>query len=149
MTDHPTKREVFDELLANKPHDSIFVLFDPRVRGASVPAHLAGKTHCALEVGLNMIVPIRDLLSHAGGFSGVFSFNRVPCYVHVPWEAVFWIGRDLGTDAAVGIEWGESVPRDALHQSEEVTQTKRRLPAGWSVIEGGKNVSGPNTRGAA
>ncbi len=150
MTDKPTKREVFDALLSNGDK-TLFVMFDPRAAGVSVPAHLKGKTHVSLEVGLQMIVPIKDLLSHAGGFSGVFSFNRTPCYVHVPWAAVFWIGRDLGLDSCVGVEWPADVPRDALHKSDEVTEVRKRpaLPKGWAVIDGGRAVSGPNTRGAA
>lgn len=156
----PSKRDVFDQLLTSRPDGSLFVLFDPRVKGASVPAHLATKTHMALEVGLNMVVPIRDLLSHAEGFSGVFSFNRVPVYVHVPWSAVFWIGRDIGTPACVGIEWPEDAPRDAVlagaaEAREEKTGVRKRprreVPAGWRVIEGGGNgePSGPQTRGVA
>ena len=139
----PNKREVFDELLTNKPDHTLFVIFDPRVKGVSVPPHLAKQPSVALEVGLNMVVPIRDLLSHAGGFSGTFSFGRVPCYVHVPWEAVFWIGRGLGTDAAVGIEWTADAPADAEHASEEVTQVRKRpaLPAGWAVFNGGRGVA--------
>ena len=147
MTERPTKRDVFDELLTGKPDDTLFVIFNPRVKGVSVPARLANQTSVALEVGLNMICPIRDLLSHAGGFSGLFRFRGTPAYVHVPWDAVFWIGRGLGTDACVGIEWPADMPADAGHDSEPVKR-KRGLPAGWSVIEGGK-MSGPNTRGAA
>ncbi len=149
----PSKRTVFDTLL-EQADKSLFVAFDPRAKGVSVPAHLAVKQHVTLEVGLNMVVPIKDLLSHAGGFSGVFSFNRVPCYVHVPWSCVFWIGRDIGTPACVGVEWPEDVPRDAV-VAEEVTgvrkRPKRELPEGWRVLEGGGNgaPSGPSTKGVA
>jgi hypothetical protein len=153
----PSKREVFDQLLAARPDESIFVMFDPRVKGASVPPHLAPMTSVMLEIGLNMIVPIKDLLSHAGGFSGVFSFNRVPAYVHVPWSAVFWIGRDVGRESVMGVDWPEDRPADLVPAGVReaaksgVHKRPRELPKGWRVIEGGGNgePSGPQTRGVA
>ena len=143
---------------------SAFIVFDPRAKGVSVPPHWAVQRQMTLEVGMNLPVPIQALqISHVG-VSGMFSFNRAPFYCLVPWSAIVWIGRDFGTDAAVGVFWESSKPADW----DDATTTKKvvgtgvnarrrgekkpgavaeAMKRGWRVLDG--ELSGPNTRGAA
>lgn len=51
-----------------------------------LPSYLKGRIR--LDIGWNMVVPIKGLSVDSAGISGEFSFNRTPYNVFVPWTAV-------------------------------------------------------------
>jgi len=85
---------------------SVFVHLDPRVEGVAVPPWFRDQPQLVLQVGLDMAVPITDLMVDHAGVRGTLSFNRSPWFCTVPWDAIFALQDDNGK----GMIWPESLP---------------------------------------
>lgn len=139
-----TKAEALTELLQH--HRSVFVHLDARAEGVIVPPPFKKEPDLALELGLNLPVPVTDLKIDEDEWSATLSFDR-SFFCVVPWEAVYLIVADTG----YGCAWDQDVPQEVLdklvedHQQERPgapsapapKKTPRTLPAGWKVHEGG------------
>ena len=80
----------------------LYVRSDPEVVVPDylrTPEWLAGEGHVVLEYGLDMPVPVDDLVVDARGVAATLSFSRVPCHTFVPWGAVV-LGRGSGVRSA-------------------------------------------------
>lgn len=83
--------ESFELFLGRYYSVFLYVRCDPEV---VVPDYLrtlkwsAGEEHVVLEYGLDMSVPVDDLVVDARGVAATLSFSRVPCHTFVPWGAV-------------------------------------------------------------
>lgn len=134
------KDEALRELL--RTHHSVYVHFDSRRAGVLVPEQLRGNPQLSLVLGLNLPVPVKDLLIDNKGWSAKLSFNQAPYNVFVPWEAVYLIVGDSG----VGINYPSDTPTEAkVNKTQDMSKhepipvdRKKTLPVGWRVIEGGK-----------
>lgn len=73
----------YNQALINNPIVATWVIAE-KCKG--MPKHFQGST--LLHIGLNMQIPIHDLRVDENGISGTLSFNRVPHFVILPWEAV-------------------------------------------------------------
>ncbi len=135
------KEEALLELLST--HHQVYVHLDSRRRGVLVPKELQGRPQLAFCLGLNLPVPIRDLLIKDDGWSATLSIGRVLHRVYVPWHAVFLIVGDSG----IGNHWPKDTPKEARIQREEtpplaapekaIREARKTLPPGWKIIEGG------------
>jgi len=162
-----TKEGALLELLAT--HFSVLVYLDSRRIGVVVPRRLRQPV-LALQLGLNLPNPIRDLLIDDDGWSATLSFGGEPHRVCVPWRAVFGIFGDTG----IGKDWPADIPQDApqnvlpqraadvtrriqlpmpplpkSHPPLQAQEKRRTLPPWMRIIEGGKSEKkdpppGPN-----
>ena len=107
----PEKRLVARELLVK---GSVMVHLDPRNPDASVPPYLAKQPQLVLQIGLDLPVPIPDLLVDDFGVQATLSFNRTPHPCRIPWAAVFAL---VGEDGQ-GLVWPESFPTEIRHEVE-------------------------------
>jgi stringent starvation protein B len=87
---------------------SVMVHLDPRPADVRVPSWFKKQPQLALQIGLNLPVPIRDLQIDDEGVSCTLSFNRSPQFCFVPWHAVFAL---VGEDSR-GMVWPDSVPAE-------------------------------------
>jgi hypothetical protein len=157
------KEDALLELLAT--HHSVYVHVDTRKRGVVVPPHLAGHPQIGFQLGLNLPVPIRDLLVDDLGWSATLSFSRALHRVFVPWHAIYLIVGDSG----IGNHWPKDTPPEARIQRTTDAMAARpkahlyveaqdgalkpsgrperkTLPKGWKIIDGGasKKAGGPH-----
>ena len=88
----------------------ILVGFCPRRPGVSVPAKFRDNPTMALSVGLNMPVPVPDLIVDDNGIFGTFSFERQPFRCRVPWHAVYMIVDH--NDSSNGAIWTDAAPAE-------------------------------------
>lgn len=139
-----TKPSALKELL--RTHHSVYVHIDSRKDGVIVPKNLR-QPQLALQLGLNLPVPIKDFAFDAKGWHATLSFDRSPFTVFVPWEAVFAIIGDSG----IGAQWTKDMPPEARLQRHADISTSsppvpvqrdpvkhQKLPVGWRVIDGEK-----------
>jgi stringent starvation protein B len=103
----PSKRDVTVALLQSS--FSVFVHLDPRRDRVAVPPQFKRQPHLVLEIGLNMPVPIHDLVVDDDGITCTLSFNRCPHWCRMPWASVFAV---VGQDQR-GMVWPDDVPGDA------------------------------------
>ncbi len=103
----PSKRDVTVALLQSS--FSVFVHLDPRRDRVAVPPQFKRQPHLVLEIGLNMPVPIHDLVVDDDGITCTLSFNRSPHWCRMPWASVFAV---VGQDQR-GMVWPDDVPADA------------------------------------
>jgi hypothetical protein len=138
------KEDCLLELLAS--HRSVYVHVDTRVAGVLVPPQLRGKPQVAFCLGLNLPVPVRDLVVNDEGWTATLSFGRRPHLVKAPWSAVYLIVGDSG----IGANWPVDTPKDAqvkrggvgealdALKADEKMEKAKTLPPGWKIIDGGK-----------
>lgn len=67
---------------------NVQILSSVLISGVILPAQFQQQEQILLEIGLNLNLPIPDLLTDEMGFSGTFSFDRQPHRVFIPWAAV-------------------------------------------------------------
>jgi hypothetical protein len=112
----PNKLDVARALMLK---GSVFIHLDPRVDEVSVPPWLRNQPQLVLQVGLEMALPIRDLVVDENGVQATLSFNRSPFLCVVPWASVFALVGDDGR----GLVWPESMP---VEIAAEVDREARR-----------------------
>lgn len=122
----PTKLEVMNTLLED---DNVLLHLDPRRADViGVPEHLRKSPHVALEYGLNMPIPIRDLKIDEQGVAGTLSFQRAPTYTFVPWAAVYAI--TIANDPQQrGMLWESDIPIEMKTTQRPSEQKKPEPPA--------------------
>lgn len=116
----PNKRDVTVALLQSS--FSVFVHLDPRRERVSVPPQFRRQPHLILEIGLNMPVPIHDLVVDDDGITCTLSFNRSPHWCRMPWSSVFAI---VGQDQR-GMVWPNDVPADSQFRFAQVPQEEAK-----------------------
>ena len=80
---HEAASHLFNVLLGR---GAVQVSFEPSVTGVVCPSTLEGLT--LFEYGLNMPIPMQDILADELGIGATMSFNRSPTWTFVPWSAV-------------------------------------------------------------
>jgi len=68
--------------------------FSAEATGVVCPSSLQGNT--MLEYGLNLPVPIKDILADEFGVGATLSFRGSPMWTHIPWSAVYAIVGEGG-----------------------------------------------------
>ena len=142
------KAHVLHTLL--QEHRSVFVHFDARLPSVQVPAEYKNRPQLALEFGLNLPVPIRDLRIDITGLSATLSFNRRPSPVFVPWHAIYLIIADTGRGAVWEADappeadtpgkrpaGSQETPSERTASTTPPAESRRTLPPNWRVIDGG------------
>ncbi len=109
----PPKKEV---MLAFLEKTSVFIHLDPRHAEVVVPPWFKKQAQLALQVGLNMPVPIRDLSVDDECVSCTLSFNRSPFFCWIPWAAIFAL---VGEDQR-GMVWPDDVPPEVAAQARQM-----------------------------
>ncbi len=79
------KLSVLNALLCRE--DYVTVVVRVPSQGLELPSGLK-EGGVILNIGHRMAIPIPDLVVNKEGIFGTLSFNRVPFYVTIPWEAV-------------------------------------------------------------
>ncbi len=156
------KQKVLEDFL--EKYHSVFVHVDTRRSGVMLPPEWMNKTHVTLQIGLDLVVPLRDLTFDHEGWSGTLSFNRSPFFCIIPWTAMFGVISDQGvggfwqgdlppelvaercTDSAVQTPPSAAAAEPAKLGSRRVLKSvpagpkreNKKIPKGWGVIEGGK-----------
>jgi stringent starvation protein B len=125
----PPKKDV---LLALLEQSTVRVHLDPRAAEVRVPSWFKKQPQLALDIGLNLPVPIRDLDLGEEGVSCTLSFNRSPHFCFVPWSAIFAL---VDQQSGRGMLWPESVPPEVT----VAQQTKK--PAELSKQAGAKQAA--------
>jgi stringent starvation protein B len=103
--DPPSKHQAFLALL-QEGRPSLHL--DARREGVIVPAHLKADAHLVLQYGIDLPIPITDLVVDDSGVRATLSFSRTPHQTFVPWPAVYVIATDDGH----GVLYHEDVPSD-------------------------------------
>jgi stringent starvation protein B len=143
----PPKKEVAEVLLEGP---SVFVHLDPRRDGVIVPKWFKNQPQLVLQIGLNMAVPIPDLLVDDDGISCTLSFNRAPYKCFLPWPAVYAL---IGEDGRAMI-WPDDVPPELAAQLERAklkavpakkAKKRTRPRAVPTESEAPKNAPAPET----
>jgi hypothetical protein len=108
----PPKKDVLNALLE---HSSVLVHLDPRPPEVLVPNWFKKQPQLALQIGLNLPVPIKDLEITEHGFSCTLSFSRTPHFCSLPWSAVYALVGENGR----GMVWPDDIPAEvALAQQQ-------------------------------
>ena len=107
----PPKKAVAMALLEGS---SMLVHIDPRRTGVVVPPQFKRQAQLVLQFGLNLVIPIKDLVVDDEGISGTLSFNRSPFWCNTPWSAVYAL---VGEDGR-GMVWPEDVPPELTVEAE-------------------------------
>ena len=129
----PNKLDVARALMLK---GSLFIHLDPRVDEVSVPPWLKNQPQLVLQVGLDMVLPIPDLLVDESGVQATLSFNRSPFLCVVPWASVFALVGDDGR----GLVWPESMP---VEIAAEVDREAQRRGPGSGAAAGGATDGKP------
>lgn len=104
MTQLPLKKSIMQTLLLR---GSVFMHINPKkCPGVKVPSRLINQDQIVLQVGLDMPVPIPDLLVDETGVRGTLSFKGVPFLCVIPWDSIFAL---IGEDAK-GCVWQADIP---------------------------------------
>jgi stringent starvation protein B len=103
--DPPSKHQAFLALL-QEGRPSLHL--DARREGVIVPAHLKADAHLVLQYGIDLPIPITDLVVDDSGVRATLSFSRTPHQTFVPWPAVYVIATDDGR----GVLYPDDVPSD-------------------------------------
>lgn len=149
------KREVAAHLLGK---GSVFIHLDPRKPDVLCPLWLKSRPQLVLQIGLNLPIPIPDLLINAQGISGTLSFSGTLFECYCPWDAIF----ALSGDDRRGATWPDSMPEEVLLAVEQeefgvarmaaqarpkvasdsrvtgyrsTTRSGKALPKGWRIIK--------------
>ena len=104
-----TKKDLLLALLAD---GFAFLQVDGRRDGVELPAHLLKNTLVVLQLGLDVLIPIPDLVIDENGVAATLSFQRTPFHCVIPWSAIFGIsdGEHRGT------LFPEDIPPDFLRE---------------------------------
>jgi stringent starvation protein B len=103
--DRPSKHQAFLALL-QEGRPSLHL--DARREGVVVPEHLKADPHLVLQYGIDLPIPINDLVVDERGVRATLSFSRTPHGTFVPWAAVYVIATEDGR----GVLFPEDVPSD-------------------------------------
>lgn len=101
------KRDLIGWMLAQS--NSVFVHLKPGHRGVQVPLKFQHDRKLCLQIGLNLVRPVRELSITDMGFGAWLSFSGIEHYCRVPWESVF----AMVTEDGMGKFWQEDCPEDA------------------------------------
>jgi hypothetical protein len=129
----PTKKEAFLDHLSKLPQ--VYVRIDARREGVEVPPHLKDNPVLALVYGLDMPVPIDDLVANDDGIAATLSFGRTPHKTFVPWPAIYIIGSEDR-----GIVYKADIPKEVevMPLGEDAPPLEpKKVPTPLSVMEGG------------
>jgi stringent starvation protein B len=119
----PPKKAVAMALLEGP---SMLVHVDPRRAGVVVPPQFKRQAQLVLQIGLNLVIPIKDLLVDDDGISGTLSFNRSPFWCSLPWPAVYAL---VGEDGR-GMVWPEDVPPELAVEAERKGAERQKAERG-------------------
>jgi stringent starvation protein B len=100
----PPKREVVLSFLGR---GTLRVFVDARKAGVTVPRGLSQQAELVLRVGYALNPPIPDLDIGSDAIGCTLSFNRVPAWCRLPYEAIYAIVSD--SDGR-GVVWPDDVP---------------------------------------
>jgi hypothetical protein len=114
---------------------SVFIHLDPRVEEVCVPPWLKSQPQLVLQVGLEMALPIRDLLVDESGVQATLSFNRTPFLCVVPWASVFALVGDDGRR----LVWPESMPVEIAAEVDREAQRRGHDPGESSASSRGES----------
>lgn len=81
--------------------------------GVVLPSHLKNQLLTQLNWSVKFKIP--DFQYDEEGVRGTLSFNKIPCYTDVPWEAVWSMALSHGDKSR---EWKESIPKEIYFTDE-------------------------------
>lgn len=116
----PSKKDVALSLLEVS---SVYVHLDPRRPGVSVPKNFLKQPQLILQMGLNMVIPIPDLVVDDEGISCTLSFSRVPFWCRMPWPAIYAL---VAEDGRGGMIWPDDVPPELSVPGERADDPRAR-----------------------
>ena len=116
----PSKKDVALSLLEVS---SVYVHLDPRRPGVSVPKNFLKQPQLILQMGLNMVIPIPDLVVDDEGISCTLSFSRVPFWCRMPWTAIYAL---VAEDGRGGMIWPDDVPPELAVPAERAEDPRAR-----------------------
>jgi len=91
----------------------VSVILDGTLPGVVIPEQFAKNRQLMLNWGTR--IGILELKYDGDGVGGVLSYNRVPTYTYVPWEAIFFM-RDLHDHSKAQL-WNHSTVDEAFERS--------------------------------
>lgn len=140
----PLKHDAVQALMA---HGVVRLVILPKSTGCLLPDHLLERDAVALDIGVDMPIPIRDLTVDHFGVRGTLSFNRRPFACVVPWAAVVGaavVGKcvaDFGYPKSESAKHGparaqaQKPEQKPASQSRVAARAKRELPPYLRVVK--------------
>lgn len=130
-------RKTFEDALV---YGGIAVVVD--TKQCALPPEWMARPLCKLEFALDFPIPIRDLSVTDQGVNATLNFNGRPYLCNVPFSAILgWTGMGRGAPVV-----RQSIPKSTPAQRQAgragqlaAKKARRALPAGWRVIEGGRD----------
>ncbi len=111
------KAVVLDLLRDNMIH---LYCLSQRVRGLPDSVRARYVDTVVLHVGYDLPVPIVDLVIDEEGIAGVFSFNRTPTRLYIPWNAVTVAAID--GEGAISWPYKEDAPAQDMPSDAELVK---------------------------
>lgn len=82
------KRKAFEDLLKT---NRLYLTLDTRVEGVKIPSEHQGKSALTIIFGLDMPVPLKDMVVDDNGIEVTLSFKRSSHHCSIPWDAVWYL----------------------------------------------------------
>ncbi len=139
----PSKIQVYKTLLKRYP--SLFIHINTKSEFLDLPEKLFSSDSCILQIGLNMAIPIPDLVDDTFGIYCTLSFKGVPHTCSIPWESIYAI---IGEDGK-GKVWQEDMPASVKAEFQAKTAPKKeplKLIRGDGMSEGKFGDNRPKLR---
>lgn len=114
----PPKMDVLNALLE---HTSVLVHLDPRPPEVLVPNWFKKQPQLALQIGLNLPLPIKDLEITEHGVSCTLSFSRTPHFCSLPWSAVYALVGENGR----GMVWPDDIPPEVAVAQQQAKRPEQ------------------------
>lgn len=141
----PAKFDLLVELLGGG--QVVSVHFDGRHPDVECPAWLWEIPSVRIDLGYQTPTPIHNLTIHElNGITGVFSFNREPHRVELPWSAVFaigpytWIG-EVPAEARAAYRASVPPPPTPASKTPTLAGFRKRRKTKLTLIQGGRSAN--------
>ncbi len=113
------KLDVFKQLVEQ---GMVMVVMDSRKPGVQVPPRFADDHQLRLNFSLKFYID--DFEYDDYGVRASLSFNKVPYYCDIPWDAVYALNSQA---VEQGVMWPDDVPNELQNMVEEIQSEQQRI----------------------
>ena len=113
------KLDVFKQLIEQ---GMVMVVMDSRRNGVQVPPRFSEDHQLRLNFSLKFYID--DFEYDDYGVRASLSFNKVPYYCEIPWDAVYALNSQA---VEQGVMWPDDVPKELENMVEEIQSEQQRI----------------------
>ena len=110
ISEGDVKKIVLEELLSEC--DRVMIFVDPRGDYVLVPKECKAKLPLLIALGLNLPIPIPDMILSEDGISATLSFGERFYFCVMPWDSIFGMVKPDNT----GPIWPKHIPEELVHK---------------------------------